>query len=195
MMAYHLGRSWPGYGTPMEDACPCPKTACGLVDDTTVHPECDQHPPQRSKTMRHIHPADQCPEISDAGWADLQLEKLDPVIAYMEATDEDAWRVDTVRSADGMTNCFFGHLFNMGGNDVRGNALWHGFENLWATTFMIFPINDGTDSRYPQPTPKQRVLAYLSDLNSGAAKTCPQLMEEDYAHFLAEEKDMGVPTS
>lgn len=186
---YHLGRSWPGQGTPLEDNCPCPKTACGLVADTSVHPDCDQHPFQHAKTMRTIHPADQCPEISDSAWADLQLQKLDPIIAYMEATEEDAWRVDTVRSADGTTNCFFGHLFNMGGNDARGNELWNGFENLWASIYMIYPINDGTDSRYPQATPKQRVLAYLRDLNTGAAKAVPQLMEEEFAYHLAREKE------
>jgi hypothetical protein len=31
---------------------------------------------------------------------------------------EASWQVNTVRSADGATNCFFGHLFNMGANDA-----------------------------------------------------------------------------
>lgn len=192
MTTHHIGRSWPGEGTPMEDDCPCPKAECGLVADTNVHPDCDQHPFHRAKTLRQMHPAGQCPKITDSVWADLQLQKLDSVIAYMEATEENAWRVDTVRSADGTTNCFFGHLFNMGGTDARGNELWNGFENVWASTYMIYPINDGTDSRYPQATPKQRVLAYLRDLNTGAAKTVPELMEEEYAYHLAQEKEMGA---
>lgn len=185
MTSLHIGRSW--QGTSIEDNCPCPKTVCGLVDGNDVHPGCEQHPFGRAKTIRQIHPADQCPELTDAAWADMQLRRLDPVIAYMEATDEDAWQVDTVRSADGTINCFFGHLFNMGGNDARGNALWEGFESAWASTYRLYPINDGENPRYPQPTPKQRVLAFLRDLNSGAAKTTPQQMEEDYNHWLAEE--------
>ncbi|GAA4034644.1 hypothetical protein GCM10023063_18490 [Arthrobacter methylotrophus] len=192
MTALHIGRSFTG--TPVEDNCPCPKAPCGLVDVENVHPACDQHPFEHAKTMRQGHPADQCPELTDGAWADLKLGTLDSIIAYMEATEEDAWRVDTVRSADGTTNCFFGHLFNMGVNDARGNALWSGFENLWASTYMVYPINDGADSRYPQATPKQRVLAYLRDLDSGAAKNTQQLLEEDYAYYLAGEKEMGART-
>lgn len=178
----------------MEDRCPCPKTACGLVAISNVHPDCDQHHFRHAKSMRQMHQDDRCPDLTDNAWADLQLQNLDRVIAYMEASEEDAWRVDTVRSADGTTNCFFGHLFKMGGNDARANALWNGFENVWASTYMIFPINDGTDARYPQATPKQRVLAYLRDLNTGAAKAVPQLMEEEYAYHLAMEKESGVRT-
>ncbi|MET4144196.1 hypothetical protein [Arthrobacter sp. UYCo732] len=190
-MSHHMGRSWPGEGTPMEDDCPCPKTACGLVEDTNLHPDCDQHPFHRAKTFRQTHRADQCPALSDDAWADLQLTTLDPVIAYMEATAEDAWQVDTVRSADGTTNCFFGHLFNMGGTDARGNALWERFEGAWASTYRIYPINDGENPDYPHPTPKQRVLAFLGDLNAGAVLTTPQQMEEDYAYYLAQEQEMG----
>lgn len=179
----------------MEDNCPCPKTACGLVDGDNVHPDCDQHPFLRTKTMRQMHPADQCPELSDMGWAELKLKDLDSVIAYMDATEEDTWRVDTVRSADGTTNCFFGHLFNMGGNDARGSALWDGFENLWSTTYTVYPINDGTHQGYQQTTPKQRVLAYLHDLNTGLAKTTQQRMEEEYAYHLALEREMGIETT
>lgn len=122
------------------------------------------------------------------------MQNLDPVIAYMEATEEDTWRVDTVRSADGTTNCFFGHLFSMGGTDARGNELWDRFESAWASTYRLYPINDGEDLAYPQDTPKQRVLAFLRDLNSGAVMTTPEQMEEDYAYHLAQEKEMGART-
>lgn len=190
MTSVHMGRCFTG--TAIEDGCPCPKADCGLVDADNIHPDCDQH--GVAKTMRQGHRTDKCPRLSDRGWAEMQLGDLASVIAYMEGTEEDAWRVDTVRSADGTTNCFFGHLFNMGGNDARGNLLWEGFEEAWATTYMIYPINDGSDSRYPQATPKQRVLAYLRDLNSGAQKTVPQVMEEEFAYHLAHEKEMGART-
>ncbi|MCC3292412.1 hypothetical protein [Arthrobacter sp. zg-Y1110] len=116
--------------------------------------------------------------FSPRDWALIQLANLDSVITYMEATDEDAWRVDTVRSADGTTNCFFGHLFNMGGTDERGSALWNWFEEMWATTYAIYPVNDGKNPAYPQATPKQRVLAYLRALADGTELTTLQAMEE-----------------
>jgi hypothetical protein len=125
-------------------------------------------------------------------WADALLRTLDPIIAHMEATPEGSWQTDTVRSKDGSTNCFFGHLFAMGSDDEHGSALWNGFENLWASTYLIYPINDGENSRYPQATPKQRILAYLRDLRDGKAKTAPQLMEEDYEHWLAGQPATAV---
>lgn len=125
-------------------------------------------------------------------WADARLENLDAIITHMEATSDESWQVDTVRSKDGTTNCFFGHLFAMAPDDAHGSELWNGFENLWASTYMIYPINDGENPRYPQATPKQRVLAYLRDLRDGKAKTVPQVMEEDYQAWLAEEAITAV---
>lgn len=43
------------------------------------------------------------------------------------------------------TDCFFGHLFNMGANDAEGSALWNTFEELWATTYRI-TIGDPQDA-------------------------------------------------
>lgn len=122
-------------------------------------------------------------------WAATQLETLAPVITYMEATAEDSWNVDTVRSKDGSRNCFFGHLFNMAPDEARANALWGMFEDLWSTTYRIYPINDGTDPRYPQETPKQRILAYLRALQSGDELTTEQSMEACYQLGLAQEAE------
>lgn len=121
-------------------------------------------------------------------WAQDQLQNLDSVIAYMESTDEAAWRVEAVRSADGTTNCFFGHLFAMGGEDRRGSQLWGLFEEIWATTYMIYPVNDGRNPDYSQATPKQRVLAYLRDLRDGKAKSTSVLIAEDMARFDEQER-------
>lgn len=125
------------------------------------------------------------PDPSYSEQADALLENLDGVIAYMEATAEEAWRVDTVRSKDGSTNCFFGHLFNMGGSDELGSALWHAFEERWATTYVIYGINDGTHPDYPQPTPKQRVLAYLRNLRDGKELDTIASMEEEFRYWEA----------
>lgn len=43
----------------MEDACPCPQEPCGLV--ATPDPECVQHGPRFSKTIRQAHHSDECP--------------------------------------------------------------------------------------------------------------------------------------
>ena len=123
------------------------------------------------------------PRQSAHAWASRQLEALDGVITAMESTAEEAWRVETVRSEDGATNCFFGHLFNLGGDDKHGSALWNVFEEQWATTYMLYPVNDGQNPKYPQDTPKQRVLAYLRDLRDGKAMTTLDLWAEDARRY------------
>lgn len=57
--AYHVTRSTGP--SDLEAGCPCPKEPCGGVDTARANPDCDQHPASRSKTMRNIHRADQCP--------------------------------------------------------------------------------------------------------------------------------------
>ncbi len=99
------------------------------------------------------------------------MPNIDDVIAYMDATAEDSWQMDVVRSKDGSRNCFFGHLFAMGGSDAAGNDLWMWFEEIYATTYMLYPVNDGTNPAYPQATAKQRVLAYLRDMRDDKVTT------------------------
>lgn len=56
----HVGRSWGG--TTIEDECPCPKAACGLVISAEASPDCPQHGGDRNeKTMRQTHWAKDCP--------------------------------------------------------------------------------------------------------------------------------------
>lgn len=55
----HIGRSFAGH--PLEDDCPCPKAACGLVPSNDAVAECEHHPATRSKTMRQQHLASRCP--------------------------------------------------------------------------------------------------------------------------------------
>lgn len=101
---------------------------------------------------------------------------LDVIIPYMENTTEESWCMDVVKTKDGK-NCLFGHLYDLGGGELMD---W--FENI-ATTYMVYPVNDGENPNYQQPTPKQRCVAYLKDLQRGKAKTTYQLMEEDYERF------------
>ena len=105
------------------------------------------------------------------------MKTLQQIIDYMEATTEESWGVDVVRNSKTGQNCFFGHLFNMESDEKEANRLWDWFENI-ATTYMVYPVNDGQNSLYQQPTPKQRVIAYLKDLRDGKAKNTYQIMDE-----------------
>ena len=107
--------------------------------------------------------------------------EIQELIDFLETTPENSWRCDTVRSNDGKTNCVMGHVyaFGAGGYDKDGgSAAWNFFEAVWATTFMVYPVNDGKNPKYQQATPKQRCLAYLKDLRDGKEKSTRQLMDE-----------------
>ena len=116
---------------------------------------------------------------------------IDSLITYLENTAEESWQTDTVRSKDGKTGCVMSHIFDWGGGDERGPEgytkgaeAWDWFEEVWATTYMIYKINDGEDERYQQPTPRQRSIAYIKDLRDGKEKTVQQLMREDELAYL-----------
>lgn len=112
-----------------------------------------------------------------------KLAKLDSFIDYLRQTNDSEWQVGTVRNKDNTQNCCFGHLVNWYyGKDYEGTIsdVWDFFEEVWATTYMIYPVNDGENPKYPQSTPKARVIAYLEDLNSGKEKTSSQLWHEHF---------------
>lgn len=110
-----------------------------------------------------------------------RLTDLSPFISYLEKTSPDEWQVDTVRSVGNTKNCVMGHLVNWYyGKDWQGSVspVWDWFEEMWATTYMIYPVNDGGNPKYKQPTARERVIAYLKDLRDGKEKTSVQLWEE-----------------
>ena len=119
----------------------------------------------------------------------MKTKGIQDIIDYMEATDEKSWAVGVVRREwpGAQTNCFFGHLFNMESDEHAANELWGIFEEGYATTFMIYPVNDGEHPKYQQSTPKQRVIAYLKDLRDGKEMTTHEHMENDYKHSLSEK--------
>lgn len=102
---------------------------------------------------------------------------LPPFIEYLKRTPPESWCVDVVRTKEG-GNCLFGHLFAYGGNDEMGNRLWDFFEAAIACTAMVYPVNDGKNMDYQQPTPKQRCISYLQDILQGKQKTTDQIFEE-----------------
>lgn len=125
------------------------------------------------------------------------LKTLTPFIKYLEKTKPEDWAVDVVRTKDGR-NCMFGHLVDWYyGKNYRDNVMdaWDLFEELWATTYMIYPVNDGNtpkwmNFKYEQPTAKERVIAYLKNLNQGLEKTTYQLMKEHEEKFVKVDKNM-----
>jgi hypothetical protein len=112
---------------------------------------------------------------------DFNLNKL---IEYLESTEDDAWLIGHCRSKDGTKNCLMGHVFDWGGGDAgQGGVAVALFEECIATTYMFFPINDGEDPRYQQPTARQRCIAYLKDIQSGKEPDCNQLMEQEWEMY------------
>jgi hypothetical protein len=137
---------------------------------------------------------------------------LDDIITMVEETSEESWQTEVVRSADGTRNCFFGHLHALGvtlaadvsaealprstrpditPGDYIGSRLWDWFESAWATTYAIYPVNDGTNPAYPQQTPRQRVLAYLRALHSGMELTTEESLDDQF-HGRFGGEDCGV---
>lgn len=57
----HLGRAFTGHT--LEDDCPCPQAACGLIIQATIDPDCEQHAWTHAKSMRQSHTAGSCPAV------------------------------------------------------------------------------------------------------------------------------------
>jgi len=74
----HIGRSFSD--TRLEDFCPCPKEACGLVNTDNVSPDCDQHPFEKAKTIRQSHKDKDCPNnirLSLVDTKDIPISGID----------------------------------------------------------------------------------------------------------------------
>lgn len=118
-------------------------------------------------------------------------DRLAKIIEYVKATREDEWCTDVVRNSDG-ANCLFGHISKMDGTDMAYGEAWDWFEEAWGTTYYIYPINDGTNPNYPQPTPKQRITAYLERLLSGEEQCMAEYWESMAAVVEAEREGKWV---
>ena len=103
---------------------------------------------------------------------------IDAVIAYCEQTKAEDWMLGVCRSKDQTKNCLLGHIFNMGKDDKESNELVDWFEACVATTYMFFPVNDGENPKYQQPTARERCIEYLKDLRNGKAKTTLDYLRE-----------------
>jgi hypothetical protein len=84
-------------------------------------------------------------------------------IAKFEAIPEEWWCVGQYCSAvDERVACAFGHC------GARNGHFSHEADALFAVAPLADDVNDGAIKQYTQPTPKQRVLAYLRDQQARA---------------------------
>lgn len=106
---------------------------------------------------------------------------LSTIIDFLEKTSEDSWCTDVVRTKGGGKNCVMGHIYAFGAGGYEkdgGSDAMDAFEENFATTFMIYDVNDGINPKYQQDSPRKRVLAYLKDMIDGKQKTTKQLWKE-----------------
>lgn len=101
---------------------------------------------------------------------------LTTFINYLKNTSIDSWCINVYRTSDGK-NCLYGHLVEFVGNDHCNDAI-DIFENLYATTYMVFPVNDGRSEIYKQNNPRDRCIAYLQNMVNGIEKTTVDLFDE-----------------
>ena len=115
-----------------------------------------------------------------------KINWLHSLLDYLQKTKEDEWCVGVCRKTDTaiQKNCLLGHVFNFGSIDFFGknsekgaNAALNFFDNI-ATTYIFYPINDGTNPNYQEPTPKQRCVSFLKNILSSKEKTVNQMWEE-----------------
>ena len=122
------------------------------------------------------------------------VEDIQPIIDHVADTEIDAWQCDVVRSADGTRNCFFGHLFQWAEDtairfapgvdpETWANRVWEAFEERWVTTYVIYPVNDGTNPCYVQDTARDRIVAFLGALRDGRKMTTIESMDAEYERY------------
>lgn len=86
-------------------------------------------------------------------------------IEKFEAIPEEMWTVNVYTEGDKC--CAFGHCgVNAIGGTKESTALAEIIANTPGKYGYVDIINDGDDNRYKQPTPKQRILAALRDVQA-----------------------------
>lgn len=107
--------------------------------------------------------------------SDFRLEEF---LEYLKSTQEKSWCEKVTKTKDGR-KCVLGHVFDFGrAAGCSGNYAMDMFEEIYATSYMMFLVNDGDHPDYPQPTPKQRCISYFTNMMNGKEKTTQQLWKE-----------------
>ncbi|OZE35670.1 MULTISPECIES: hypothetical protein [unclassified Rhodococcus (in: high G+C Gram-positive bacteria)] len=93
------------------------------------------------------------------------MKLLADVTELVRATDPDSWwEGPTFRSPCQTKHCVLSHVA-----DVLGMDAMDQFESTWSSSYVIGAgVNDKPTEKYPQSHPKDRVLAFLENLRTGA---------------------------
>lgn len=105
------------------------------------------------------------------------LPSLNDIITMLRKTDPDSWWAGpTFRSPCGTKHCVLSHVY-----EAYGEEGFYEFQERFDTSYHIGgAINDAPSERYPQPHPKDRVIAYLEAMERGEELTTYESMD---AHF------------
>lgn len=96
---------------------------------------------------------------------------VDYFIKKFEAIPDEKWCVANRYNSLGQ-KCAHGHCYRGNPNLRNTNKIEEAFEKLATDNYHIVKaygfgyINNGSDTRYQQPTPKDRVLAVLNDIKN-----------------------------
>lgn len=86
-------------------------------------------------------------------------------IDFYSAIPEDKWCTDT-NTVEGR-RCAYGHLY-LGQEELKNRETIRAADRLTdhfiKIACLVSEVNDGGEVRFPQPTPKQRILAALKEI-------------------------------
>lgn len=113
---------------------------------------------------------------------------LNSLITYLQNTKQESWCQDVIKTKDGK-NCLFVHIFDFGCNGINidgversgdegGNFFFDWFEHNIATTYMVYPVNDGKNANYKQQTAKERCIAYLYNILNDKEYTTTHIIDD-----------------
>lgn len=100
----------------------------------------------------------------------MELQELKQDYEFFSSIPAERWI--TGDYCDDFGRCAIGHRFaietfitgQLNQDIIRyENGISDIYENMWGARRTLPDINDGEDPRYPQSTPKERVLAFLLD--------------------------------
>ena len=107
-------------------------------------------------------------------------DPLKEILEHLKTTSEDSWCVEVCANKDLTKWCLKYHL-NAMSKEGRIDYLYF-FEECIATQRMYYPVNDGENPKYQQPTPKQRCIAYIEAIIDWSERSLQDEFEVQEKH-------------
>ena len=107
-----------------------------------------------------------------------ELQAVDDLIAHLSSIPPERWTTGVLTDGKG-ARCALGHLCDerLSNNTPRQKA-YAALRDRFMPDTTLAAANDavphGEEVSYPQPTPKERSLAYLADLRAAVVKAHPE---------------------